>query len=174
MILSTSDVAVCCSSDSERSSVRSRSSFSSRVFSMAMTACAAKFLNQCDLLLSERSGLHAANQDCPDRISFAQQRSGKGRSMPVLSRIDRSLRKLILGSLKIGNVDGGAVDHGSPRDPIPTQRPCGSHRPLPRWPMVCHAPKHFTLDTHDCRIGHVKEPCRAFRNSSERQCHIGW
>jgi hypothetical protein len=33
-----SDVAVCCSSDSERSLVRWRSSLSSRVFSMAMTA----------------------------------------------------------------------------------------------------------------------------------------
>ena len=42
MTSSTSEVAVCCSSDS-RSSVRWRSSFSSRVFSMAMTACAAKF-----------------------------------------------------------------------------------------------------------------------------------
>jgi len=38
----TDDVAVCCSSDSERSSVRWRSSLSSRVFSMAMTAWAAK------------------------------------------------------------------------------------------------------------------------------------
>ena len=37
MTLSTSAVAVCCCSDS-------RSSLSKRVFSMAMTACAAKFL----------------------------------------------------------------------------------------------------------------------------------
>ncbi len=43
MTFSTSHVAVCCSSDSERSSVRWRSSLSSRVFSMAMTAWAAKF-----------------------------------------------------------------------------------------------------------------------------------
>ena len=43
MTLSTSLVAVCCSSDSVRSSVRWRSSLSSRVFSMAMTAWAAKF-----------------------------------------------------------------------------------------------------------------------------------
>ena len=43
MTFSTSVVAVCCSSDSLRSSVRWRSSLSSRVFSMAMTACAAKF-----------------------------------------------------------------------------------------------------------------------------------
>ena len=38
----TSDSAVCCSSDSLKSSVRWRSSLSRRVFSMAMTACAAK------------------------------------------------------------------------------------------------------------------------------------
>ena len=38
MTFSTSEVAVCCSSDSVRSSVRWRNSLSSRVFSMAMTA----------------------------------------------------------------------------------------------------------------------------------------
>ena len=44
MTCNTSDVAVCCSSDSERSSVRWRSSLSSRVFCTAMTACAANVL----------------------------------------------------------------------------------------------------------------------------------
>ena len=38
MTLNTSDVAVCCSNASLRSSVRWRSSLSSRVFSMAITA----------------------------------------------------------------------------------------------------------------------------------------
>ena len=38
MTFSTSLVAVCCSSNSVRSSVRWRNSLSSRVFSMAMTA----------------------------------------------------------------------------------------------------------------------------------------
>ena len=44
------------SSPTERpsSSVRWRSSLSSRVFSMAMTACAAKFCDQLDLLVGER------------------------------------------------------------------------------------------------------------------------
>ena len=45
MTSSTSDVAVCCSSDSLRSSVRWRNSLSSRVFSIAMTACAAKLVS---------------------------------------------------------------------------------------------------------------------------------
>ena len=42
MTFSTSEVAVCCSSASLRSSVRCRSSLSSRTFSMAITAWAAK------------------------------------------------------------------------------------------------------------------------------------
>ena len=50
MTLSTSAVAVCCCSDS-------RSSFSSRVFSMAMTAWAAKFVDQLDLLICKWSHL---------------------------------------------------------------------------------------------------------------------
>ena len=47
MTLSTSAVAVCCCSDS-------RSSLSSRVFSIAMTAWSAKFCDQLDLLVGER------------------------------------------------------------------------------------------------------------------------
>ena len=50
---STSEVAVCCSRASVRSVVRWRSSLSSRAFSMAMTAWAAKFLTKLDLFLGE-------------------------------------------------------------------------------------------------------------------------
>ncbi len=52
MTLSTSAVAVCCSSDSVRSSVRWRNSLNRRVFSMAMTACAAK-VRSSSICLSE-------------------------------------------------------------------------------------------------------------------------
>ena len=45
MTFSTSLVAVWYSSDSYRSRVRSRSSFRSLAFSIAITACAAKFCN---------------------------------------------------------------------------------------------------------------------------------
>ena len=51
MTRSTSDVAVCCSSDSLRSSVRCRSSLSSRVFSMAITAWWAKLSTSSICLL---------------------------------------------------------------------------------------------------------------------------
>ena len=58
-----SEVAVCCSSDSVRSSVRWRNSLSSRAFSMAMTACAAKVLHQIDLLIGEELDLVAIDRD---------------------------------------------------------------------------------------------------------------
>ena len=54
-------MAVCCSSASVRSAVRSvrsvvrwRSSFGNRVFSMAMTACAAKVREQLNLFVGKR------------------------------------------------------------------------------------------------------------------------
>ena len=52
MTCSTSDVAVCCSSDSVSSRVRCCSASNSRTFSIAMTAWSAKVGNQIDLLLA--------------------------------------------------------------------------------------------------------------------------
>ena len=60
MTCSTSDVAVCCSSDS-KVVVRWRSSLSSRAFSMAITAWAAKFEQQLDLLVCK--GRHLSTVD---------------------------------------------------------------------------------------------------------------
>ena len=57
MTCNTSEVAVCCSSDSERSSVRSRSSLSSRVFSMAMMAWAAKVFSTATCLSESGPGI---------------------------------------------------------------------------------------------------------------------
>ena len=53
MTLSTSAVAVCCCSDSRRSSVRARTSSNSRTFSIAITAWSAKVVNQRDLFFGE-------------------------------------------------------------------------------------------------------------------------
>ncbi len=74
MTWSTSDVAVCCSSDSVRSVVRWRSSLSSRVFSMAMTAWAAKFLDQLDLLVGERPDLLAVDGDGANQLALFKHR----------------------------------------------------------------------------------------------------
>ncbi len=56
MTCNTSAVAVCCSS-------ASRVSVSSRAFSIAMTACAAKFCKQRDLLVGERPDFLAVDGD---------------------------------------------------------------------------------------------------------------
>ena len=74
MTFSTSLVAVCCSSDSVRSSVRWRSSLSSRAFSMAMTACAAKFCHQLDLLVGEGPHLLAVDDDGADQVVILEHR----------------------------------------------------------------------------------------------------
>ena len=67
MTLSTSAVAVCCCSDS-------RSSLSRRVFSMAMTACVAKFVHQLDLLVGERTDLLAIDGDGADQLVVLEHR----------------------------------------------------------------------------------------------------
>ena len=69
MTLSTSAVAVCCCSDS-------RSSLSSRVFSMAMTAWAAKFFTSSICLSVNGLHLLAVNSDRPDHLVILEHRHG--------------------------------------------------------------------------------------------------
>ena len=75
MTRSTSDVAVCCSSDSVRSVVRWRNSLSSRVFSMAMTAWAAKFCQQFDLFVGEWPHFLPVNRNGADQFVFLEHRN---------------------------------------------------------------------------------------------------
>ena len=99
---STSAVAVCCCSG--RSSVRLRSSLSSRVFSMAMTAWAAKFLHQLDLLVGERPYLLAVDGDGADQLSSlsmapavacAHRRDRQERSAGITARVSGSVRYVV-------------------------------------------------------------------------------
>ncbi len=85
MTWSTSDVAVCCSSDSVRSSVRWRSSVNSRVFSMAMTAWAAKFVHQVDLLVGEWPNLLTVHADDADQFIFLEHRHDSSVRTPLPS-----------------------------------------------------------------------------------------
>ena len=79
MTLSTSAVAVCCS-DSERSSVRWRSSLSSRVFSIAITACAAKFCNSSMCFAVNGRDLLAINADDAKQPILLEHRHDNHRS----------------------------------------------------------------------------------------------
>jgi hypothetical protein len=65
MTPSTSEVAVCCSSDSLRSSVRWRSSLSSRTFSIAMTAWAAKVFSIASCLSESGPGARRTTLSAP-------------------------------------------------------------------------------------------------------------
>ena len=75
MTLSTSAVAVCCCSDSVRSPVRWRSSLSSRVFSMAMTAWLAKFWTSSICLSVNEPYLQPVDDDHPDQPVVLEHRN---------------------------------------------------------------------------------------------------
>src|SRR6266478_5879022 len=67
MTCSTSEVAVCCSSDSVRSRVRACTSSNSRTFSMAITGLVGEGLDQLDLPLAEGPRLRSYHrQDADD------------------------------------------------------------------------------------------------------------
>ena len=95
MTLSTSAVAVCCCSDS-------RNSLSSRVFSMAMTAWAAKFCHQLDLLVSERSHLLAIDDDGTDEFALFSIGTVSSARAPVSLA---SVGAACSSARDIGNVD---------------------------------------------------------------------
>src|SRR5262245_40503035 len=73
----TSDVAVCCSSDSVSSRVRACTSSNNRTFSIAITAWSAKVLTQIDLLVGEGLNGQAQQRHDADGRAFAQQRNAQ-------------------------------------------------------------------------------------------------
>ena len=73
MTCNTSAVAVCCSK-------ASRVSVISRAFSIAMTACAAKFSKQRDLLVGERPHLLAVGDDQTEQDLLLAQRNDQNRT----------------------------------------------------------------------------------------------
>ena len=82
MTLSTSEVAVCCSSDSVRSSVRWRTSSNSRTFSMAITAWSAKFVTSSICLSVNGSHLvRGQTTNDADRRRPLEQRNAEHRAV---------------------------------------------------------------------------------------------
>ena len=80
MTSSTSEVAVCCSSDSVRSRVLACTSSNRRTFSIAITAWSAKVCSQFDLLVGERSTVFRASEAMtPIGTPVAQHRNPKQR-----------------------------------------------------------------------------------------------
>ena len=110
MTLSTSAVAVCCCSDS-------RSSLSSRVFSMAMTAWSAKVSRRSNLPIGKRVRFSTANQDRARRFSLAQQGNHQCRSMAVANSHLPALGKLVAFE-KVGDMNGSCFEHRTTGHPV--------------------------------------------------------
>ena len=109
--LSSSLVAVCCSSATRSSLLRVSSSVNRRTFSMAMTAWSAKVSRSCDLLVGEGARPPASDQDRAESHAFTQQRGGQRRAVMDLSL--RGLRDWILRvrfRRQVVNVDGPPID----------------------------------------------------------------
>src|SRR5262245_46728627 len=108
MTSSTSAVAVCCCSDSVRSSVRWRSSLSRRVFSIAMTACFAKLLNKLNLLVGEGPNFLTKDGDSSNQVIILQHRHDNDRANAAkLDGVDYRRNALGIRSCrcKVGGLD---------------------------------------------------------------------
>ena len=88
MTWSTSDVAVCCSSDSDSSLVRCCSASNSRAFSIAITAWLAKEFDEGNLVLLEDPRLVMDADDGADDRVLADHRRGNDR---IITRVARDL-----------------------------------------------------------------------------------
>ena len=102
MTLSTSAVAVCCCRDS-------RSSLSSRTFSIAMTAWLGEVTDKFDLLVGERADFFAIDDDGTDQLVLLEHRdSGERASTSDVNEVDDRRIAFEVGplGLKIGDVHG--------------------------------------------------------------------
>ena len=77
MTPSTSEVAVCCSSDSDSSRVRACTSSNSRTFSIAITAWSAKVVTSSICLSVNGRDLLSFQDDHANRHPLAQQRNAE-------------------------------------------------------------------------------------------------
>ena len=123
MTCSTSAVAVCCSS-------ASRVSVISRAFSIAMTACAAKFCKQRDLLVGERPDLLAVDAMTPEQHVVLAQRHGEQVRMPPSSTVlapsghrdpQRSSRTSAMWTTRSPRASGSSRVLGPGRKALPQQ-----------------------------------------------------
>ena len=114
MTLSTSDVAVCCSSASLSSRVRCCSASNSRTFSIAITAWSAKVCNQLDLLLGEWIHLqYGGSKVTPIGLIFSEHRDGQNRPVTQTSAISAPSGNS-WWTLKVGDVNRRTIDEARP------------------------------------------------------------
>ena len=157
MILRTLAVAVCCCSDS-------RSSLSRRAFSMAMTACVAKFLTKLDLLLGERPHLVAIDGDRADQLTLLEHRHDEKRAhrQPVPRRDDGMPFDVSLLLREIDDMDHLLGPRQRPRPCLGPGRITGSRRPRPMQSARRATQRSGTSPSHSaagCRLGPADAYC---------------
>ena len=126
MTCSTSLVAVCCSSASVRSSVRWRSSLSRRVFSMAMTACAANVLKHRKLLVGQRPGHKPHDAEQADRLIAAHHGHDRDRAVAAGQEVLAPGDKFRRGIRHVGNIHDPAIKQGCAVHVIPREGGTGN------------------------------------------------
>ena len=124
MTCKTSAVAVCCSN-------ASRVSLISRAFSIAITACAAKFCNSAICLRGKRSHFLAVEHDeTKDRLVLAQRYDHEGAGT---AEIDDGTPIGLTVSVRVGIHE---VENVNDALPLKNARRAGS-RPID-WNVLCH------------------------------------
>src|SRR5215471_14738779 len=159
--LSSSLVAVCCSSATRSSVLRVSSSVNSRTFSMAMTAWSAK--------VWRRATCRSLNNRA-DRDTFAHQRDVERGAMTHESRVLAALWKLALFDLHVDDVNSPSVEHGSAIGGAAHQ---WDGRLNGDRPVVGDQPQEVSVSPKDVRVERVAQACGATRHRVEHWLDVG-
>ena len=176
MTLSTSDGRGLLLQQLARSSVRWRSSLSRRVFSMAMTAWAAKFCHQLDLLVGEQPDLLAVDEDRADQLVLLEHRHGeegaRARQLDDARRSRRARRSRALPQCRVLHDAWSAGDRPSG---VPAGRINGSRfrRFVVRRRRVMHATMRIARPrkSHIAELG-VADACRVLQHRLEYRLQV--
>ena len=119
IICNTSEVAVCRSSDSERSRVRACTSSNSRTFSIAITAWSAKVVTSSISCCVKWINRGSRQEHGPNGNPLSHQRNAE-RSAKVSEFLIFEPREFRICQ-NILNMNDGAFEHGAPTDRAPVE-----------------------------------------------------
>ncbi len=171
MTCNTSAVAVCCSN-------ASRVSVISRAFSIAITACAAKFCKQRDLLVRERPHFLAVDSDyTQERVVLVQRHRNCAADAAGLRHLSETRgRPISLVVLRIGDVDNPFARLDSSQQGSVTVRPDGTTLPdpiaKPRVAVHGTKMKALTIPGSENAEGCLAQPRRLFQHRVEHRSEV--
>ena len=175
MTSSTSEVAVCCSSDSVRSRVFACTSSNSRTLPIAITAWSAKVCSRAICFVAERMHFGAAKHDRSNAFAFAQQRHAEDAcDGPCAAQPFRGFGKFVaFGGAQIAHVHRRLVDEGAAGGPVAVDRPLARMPDRYRSVMCADAQSMSpSFRQHDRIIG-IAKLAGALDNGLEHRPDIG-